>query len=335
MPLTTHYRRIVVFSIPRRRGFTLIELLVVIAIIAVLIGLLLPAVQKVRDAAARMKCQNNLKQIGLALHNYESANRFFPPAYTVALSTPASTSWGVYILPYIEQNNLYQQYNLSGAIGTNNAVISTPLKIFQCPATPNQDRLYTDGPVPGAAFVPGWGTAPIGWTAAASDYTVTTGVRLAVLDACFADGGGSNRDGTLESVGIATPTSSFTGTPILAITDGTSNTLIIAELAGRPGVYHAGKLVGQGSFTGAGWGDALNGENWFTGSLFDGTETSNGGPCVINCTNSRGYGLYSFHTSVANVVLADGSVRALNASINQCTFAFLVTKKKGDIVPNF
>jgi len=327
-----------VFSIPRRHAFTLIELLVVIAIIAILIGLLLPAVQKVRDAAARMKCQNNLKQIGLALHNYESANQFFPPAYTILLTTPSSTSWGVYLLPYIEQNNLYMQYSLTGAIGgtPNTAVVSTPLKIYQCPATPNQDRVYSDGPVPGAAFVSSWGSGTVSWTAAAGDYTVTTGVRGATLDACFADGGGSDRDGTLQATPLATPSAPVSGTPVLAITDGTSNTMVIAELAGRPAVYHAGKLVAPSApFSGAGWGDALSGENWFIGSLFDGTENANGGPCVVNCTNSRGYGLYSFHTGVANVLFADGSVRSLNASMNQCTFAFLVTKKKGDIVPNY
>ena len=79
----------------------------------------------------------------------------------------------------------------------------------------------------------------------------------------------------------------------------------------------------------------LSGENWFIGSLFDGSEPSTGGPCVVNCTNSRGRGLYSFHSSVANVLHADGSVRSLNASINHCTFAFMVTKKKGEVIPNF
>src|SRR5205809_6236869 len=99
-----------------RRGFTLIELLVVIAIIAILIGLLVPAVQKVRDAAARSQCQNNLKQIATALHNYHDANKKFPYGGVTngpCCGTQSGPNWAVFLLPYIEQGNLYKQYDFT------------------------------------------------------------------------------------------------------------------------------------------------------------------------------------------------------------------------------
>src|SRR5215218_3884279 len=144
----------------RRRGFTLIELLVVIAIIAVLIGLLLPAVQKVREAAARSACQNNMKQLGLGLHNYQSTVGHFPAGAMRAPNTgtvgPIFTkmgitrngvrhAWSVFLLPHIEQGPLFQQYNLNEdwAAAANDAVRAAPLKVMSCPSTPGGMRVFS------------------------------------------------------------------------------------------------------------------------------------------------------------------------------------------------
>ena len=144
-------------SCTARRAFTLIELLVAIAIIAILIGLPLPAVQKIREAANRMKCQNNLKQIGLGLQNYQAQNGYFPPG---ALRSPTSGtvgpfyqkfgvtangvnhSWAAFILPFIEQDNLYKLYNFNihWAAAANQTVRETQVSIFLCPSTPGKNR---------------------------------------------------------------------------------------------------------------------------------------------------------------------------------------------------
>lgn len=317
-----------------RRGFTLIELLVVIAIIAILIGLLLPAVQKVREAAARLQCQNNLKQLGLGFHSYESARKSFPPAIAIAPTEPRAIPWGVLLLPYIEQGNLYKQYDRTALVtdASNQALIQTPLSVFQCPTTPNPDRIYMDGPIPGNLYIDSWPSDLLSWSAAAGDYTVTGGIRLDTLNACYNTG---DRTGALEPKVERKPGSIPFGTRILAISDGTSNTFLLGELAGRPAEYVKGKETGNTNpFQGAGWGDALSGDNWFVGSLHDGSNSSTGGSCVVNCNNRRGEGLYGFHTGGANVLMADGSFRFLSEDLNHCSFAAMVTRHRGETVPN-
>lgn len=310
-----------------REGFTLIELLVVIAIIAILIGLLLPAVQKVRDAAARIQCANNLKQLGLAYHNYHDTRNQFPPSYIfAAASNPVGFNahgWGTPLLPYVEQDNLFRNYNLNLPffLPPNNQIIQQPLSVMQCPASP-PNRLYTfDG-----GFAVGIPPGQMVYQASASDYAPTSGI-MGSLWSILGGTPDSARGGALEP---------NKGTPILTIRDGSSNTILLAEFAGKTDLYVLGRLVSQNTQQGGGWGDPFSGENWISGS--DGSGTISPGSCLVNCTNSQpigstGRGLYSFHSGGVNVVLCDGSVRFLSQGANPLVVAYLVTRSNGDIVP--
>ncbi len=186
-----------------RRAFTLVELLVVTAIIAVLIGLLIPAVQKVREAAQRLSCQNNLKQIGLALHNYESANSYFPAAETYPAPATGTVSIHVALLPYVEQGNLAAAY---GNSATQVTAVQMQIPLFCCPADPNV------GPV-----VDGGGPPPVPFT---YRYPITYGFNYGTW--FLYDW--TNRIGGDGAFVINTPLTA------LSFTDGMSNTLAAAEV---------------------------------------------------------------------------------------------------------
>jgi prepilin-type N-terminal cleavage/methylation domain-containing protein/prepilin-type processing-associated H-X9-DG protein len=196
---------------PTRGGFTLIELLVVIAIISVLLGLLLPAVQKVRSAAARIQCQNNLKQLGLALHNYHDANQACPPGYRAtapyidgATDTAPGWGWAAFVLPHLEQDNLYRQFDLNQPV-QNSPAIRTVVKVYLCPADLT----------PGAAFaVPDAFGNTVALTAPSS------------YAACL---GGDESDTTGPAgLGVFYRNSS---TRFTDVTDGTANTILVGERA--------------------------------------------------------------------------------------------------------
>jgi prepilin-type N-terminal cleavage/methylation domain-containing protein/prepilin-type processing-associated H-X9-DG protein len=336
--------------VKRRRGFTLIELLVVIAIIAVLIGLLLPAVQKVREAANRMKCSNNLKQIALAEHGYHDVyGKFtccwdYEPPKPPGRPTGVASAWSTFLLPFLEQNNLYRNYNFDATlyVDPNATVIQTPLVIFMCPSTPNNPRQYT-ATFP-ANILPGIPGGTL--TAAASDYSAVTGVRQWNIlvnpdpsaEPDLADIG--QRHGILRGVS-QDPSTSGKLSPQMSITDvrdGTSNTILIAEIAGRPDIYNAHRqIIVSGSSApfsmGAGWGDPLNGETWPGGTTYSGDlPVPDGGPCIINCSNVPARSFYSFHPAGVNVAFGDGSVRFLSESTPTRMVAFMITSQRGEVV---
>jgi prepilin-type N-terminal cleavage/methylation domain-containing protein len=328
----------------RRHGFTLVELLVVIAIIGIMVGLLLPAVQAAREAARRMQCGNNLKQIGLALHNYESAYRLFPAQSTGP--EPGSnfnarrSSWMTAVFPFMEQSALYETYqsrfNWHDAANLN--AVSTNVSTLRCPSA--TDR-------------PGFEWAVLVSYANAATTTATTSPRDfyygAVTDYSNVGGIGTQLNAVLPAnrrlndpvnCGIL-KTSAVKLSDVL---DGLSNTLLVVECAGRPELYQNGRLVPDGT-TPKTWSGTASvtlpfptGGVWAShnkGFLVDGAQPDGNtairpGTCAVNCSNDNE--LYSYHVGGAHISLADGSVRFVTSSLPIEQLAGMVSRNGREVV---
>ena len=310
----------------RRRAFTLIELLVVIAIIAILIGLLLPAVQKVREAAARTQCQNNLKQWGLAMHNYHDANGLFPKGSSNG-NTQKRQTWVMYLWPYIEQTALSSKNNYNehfylppatiNAQGNMNGLCGARVKIYYCPSDGQGVDLTTH-----ALYNRTRGNYVVNWGNALYDDTRTNASATAVaanFGPFYHTGGNRTQPGK-----VAIPT----------ISDGTSNTLMLSEtlmakstndddwrgdIHNDDGVFRFHTVTTPNSST----PDLISNTNYFR---------QNGDPAMpIALGNPQRAAARARHTGGVNVARCDGSVRFVSNSVPLATWMAMGTMNGGEV----
>ena len=321
---------------PARSAFTLIELLVVIAIIAILIGLLLPAVQKVREAAARMKCQNNLKQMALALHNYHDSNGKFPGGGEGSSLGGHGLSWMAHVLPHIEQGNIYNKFDLKGTPGqehtgifyhhnqTGGAANGAKISTFVCPSATLTEMMAVAGPCPLGVQRPTY----VG-IAGAADHpsAVNHGANQQHSPSGIVSKGGVLPLGAING-----------GKNFAGITDGTSNTMAISEQSDFCRDSSGAKLDGRSDhghtfLMGGIEGDlrtwnvttlryAINNRTWENVGVGD-THYGQNKP------------LDSAHTGGVNAALCDGSVRFIRDSLDLPTLYNLGNRDDGNVVKDY
>ena len=309
----------------RSRGFTLVELLVVIAIIGVMVGLLLPAVQAAREAARRMQCSNHLKQLSLAMLNYESATKRFPHNNPVVARAPGQSiiqgPWTYAILPYLELQAIYDAYDVNRgfAEAPNRALLTASMPMFKCPSSP-VPAIGNFAPV-SASFAPDRAAT----NAARFDATVVEYIAgFSVLEPPM----------NVPPAGFVRPRGFLaqfnTANTIQAITDGLSNTVMFTECSGGPTRFNRRLPVGDQSSP---FGH-FNGWNRLLANRMsnDGT-TTYAGNCLVNCTNWAGQNAFSFHSGVAQVAMGDGSVRPLSDSVSMDIFYRIFAAQDGLPIP--